>query len=93
MIKAVIIDDESAGINNLKNLLNNHCKKVEVTGTANSIASGVKLLNAADTKVDVAFLDINLPDGLVFQLIEQLNNVDFEIIFVTAYDDLSLIHI
>lgn len=90
MIKAVIIDDESAGINNLKNLLTTHCKGVEVAGAADSIASGVELLNDPNTKLDVAFLDINLPDGLVFQLIDQLKNVDFEIIFVTAYDDFAI---
>ena len=90
MIKAVIIDDESAGINNLKNLLTNNCKNVDIIGTAESISTGVKLLNDAAIKPDVAFLDINLPDGLVFQLIDQLHDVDFEIIFVTAYDDFAI---
>ena len=90
MIKAVIIDDEAAGINNLKNLLTDHCEGVEIIGTAENIATGVKLLNRKDITPDVAFLDINLPDGLVFQLIEQLDDVDFEIIFVTAYNDFAI---
>ena len=89
-IKAVIIDDEAAGISNLKNLLTANCAGVDVIGTAENIETGVKLLNSPNIKPDVAFLDINLPDGLVFQLIDQLKEVDFEIIFVTAYNDFAI---
>ena len=90
MINAIIIDDEPAGISNLKNQLELHCNGVKVTGTAKDIETGVALINNPKTKIDVAFLDINLPDGLVFSLIDQIKDINFEIIFVTAYDKFAI---
>lgn len=90
MIRAIIIDDEPAGINNLKNQLRDHCLDVKVVGTAEGIESGLALINNPKTKIDVAFLDINLRDGLVFQLIDQIDVINFEIIFVTAYDNFAI---
>ncbi len=90
MINAIVIDDEQAGINNLKNLLTKYCNGVKVVGTAENIKTGIQLVKDPSLKLDVAFLDINLPDGLVFQLIEQIEEVNFEIIFVTAYDNFAI---
>ena len=90
MINAIIIDDEQAGLNNLKNLLTQYCNGVQIVGTAENIRDGLRLINNSNVAIDVAFLDINLPDGLVFQLIEQLETIDFEIIFVTAYDNFAI---
>lgn len=90
MIKAVIVEDEINGLNNLKNLLNQHCEGVSVIGEANSVAEGVTLLNDSDVKPDVAFLDISLPDGLVFKLLNQIRPINFEIIFVTAYEEYAI---
>ena len=86
MIKAVLIEDEVKGRNNLKNMLAQHCANVEVVGEGSSIETGLNLFSEDDIEPDVAFLDISLPDGLVFNLLNQLRPVDFEIIFVTAYE-------
>lgn len=90
MITAVIIEDEINGLNNLKNLLNEHCEDVEVIGEAGSVAQGVSLFSEPNIKPDVAFLDISLPDGLVFQLLNQIRPIDFDVIFVTAYQDYAI---
>lgn len=90
MIKAVIVEDEINGLNNLKNMLNKHCDDVSVVGEAGSVAEGVELLSDSNTDVDVAFLDINLPDGEVFQLLNKLDKIDFDIIFVTAYAEYAI---
>ncbi len=90
MVKAVIIEDEINGLNNLKNLLAEHCEDVELMGTAGSIAEGVELFNSLPVRPDVAFLDISLPDGLVFQLLNKLRPIDFEIVFVTAYQEYAI---
>ncbi len=90
MIKAVIIEDEVKGMNNLKNLLSKYCEQVEVVGEAVSIETGLKLLKDPAITPDVAFLDINLPDGLVFQLLNQLEEISFDIIFVTAYEKFAV---
>lgn len=90
MIKAVIVEDELKGLNNLKNLLAKYCGEVEVIGEACSIEEGLALFADSSIRPDVAFLDISLPDGLVFQLLNQLRPIDFEIIFVTAYEEYAI---
>ncbi|GAB4246841.1 MAG: LytTR family DNA-binding domain-containing protein [Saprospiraceae bacterium] len=86
VVKAFIVEDEPRGMANLKNLLASHCPKVQVIGEAASIEEGKTLFRNPDFKPDVAFLDIALPDGLVFSLLDSLRPLDFEIIFITAYD-------
>ena len=89
-LKAVIIEDEVKGLSNLKNLLAKYCPQIELLGEARSIEDGMELFADAAVKPDVAFLDISLPDGLVFQLIEQLRPINFDIIFVTAYEEFAI---
>ena len=90
MLKAVIVEDELNGLNNLKTLLAKHCDNIELVGEARTIEEGQKLLSDNDVKPDVAFLDISLPDGLVFKLLNQLRPIKFEVIFVTAYHDYAI---
>ncbi len=90
MIRAIIVEDEPRGRNNLKNLLAKYCPEVEVVGEAASLSESRKLLSNPELKPDLAFLDISLEDGLVFQLLNDLGRVNFEIIFVTAYDKFAI---
>ena len=90
MIKAVIIEDEAKGLYNLKSLLQKYCEQVTVIAEAEHIEGGLKILNDPKINPDVAFLDINLPAGLVFQLLNQLGEVHFDIIFVTAYEKFAV---
>jgi two-component system LytT family response regulator len=90
LLNAVIIEDEPNGLINLKHLLGEHCKDVEVIGDADGVESGLTLFQRDDIKPDVAFLDINLQDGKVFQLLNRLTEIDFDIIFVTAYDKFAM---
>lgn len=90
MITAVIIEDEINGLNNLKNLLGEHCNDVEVIGEAGSVAQGLELFSNPSIKPDVAFLDISLPDGLIFNLLNQIRPINFDIIFVTAYQEYAI---
>ena len=90
MIKAVIVEDEIKGLNNLKNLIATHCGEIEIIGEARSIQEGTALLNNSSIKPDVAFMDISLPDGLIFQLLNKLRPINFDIIFVTAYEEYAI---
>ncbi len=90
LLNAVIIEDERNGLINLKHLLAEHCKDVEVIGDAGGVQSGLALFKRDDIKPDIAFLDINLPDGKVFQLLNQLPEIPFDVIFVTAYDQFAM---
>jgi two-component system LytT family response regulator len=90
VIKAIIVEDEIKGRNNLKNLLKQHCEQVEIIGEAGTNSEALVLLSDESIEPDVAFLDISLPDGLIFQMLSQLENLDFEIIFVTAYEEYAI---
>ena len=88
-MRAIIIEDEANSIENLKNMLAANTPEVEVIGVAKGISEGLHLLQEEDCNPELAFLDINLSDGKVFQLLNQLDQIDFEIIFVTAYDQFA----
>ena len=88
MIKAVIIDDEKASREALHGLLKRYCKNVDLIGQADGYKSGLELLKSH--KPDVVFLDIQMPDGTGFKLLEDIENIDFEVIFSTAFDQYAI---
>ncbi|HEY6160495.1 MAG TPA: LytTR family DNA-binding domain-containing protein [Bacteroidia bacterium] len=84
MYKAVIIDDLEQARQTLRKDLAAYCKEVEVIGEAGGVVEGAKLLRKL--KPDVLFLDIQMPDGSGFDLLELLDEIKFKIIFITASD-------
>lgn len=90
MIRAVIIEDEVHGLNNLKNLIAANCEELEIVGEAPSIEEGLELFADDFLEPDVAFLDISLPDGLVFQMLNALRPIRFDVIFVTAFEEYAI---
>jgi two-component system LytT family response regulator len=88
MIRALIIDDEQESRNTVQNILDNFCKNVQVVGQAEGVKTGLNKINAENP--DVVFLDIQMPDGTGFDLLERLDDVQFQVIFVTAYDQYAL---
>ena len=90
MYRALIVEDEMKGLANLQAALTKHCPEVEVVATASSIDAAKQLFNRDDFEIDLAFLDISLPDGMVFSLLDDVDALDFDIIFVTAYDEFAI---
>ena len=88
IINTVLIDDESDGIAILEKMLAKHCENISVIGTAGSVEDGVKVIDSL--KPDLVFLDISMPDGDGFDLLSQTKNQDFEVIFITAYNEYAL---
>jgi two-component system LytT family response regulator len=83
-IRTVLVDDESASIIMLRNLLETYFPIIQIEGTAETVNEAVPLINT--TRPELVFLDINLPDGEGFDVISRVNVRDFQIIFITAYD-------
>ena len=83
-MNCVIIDNEPRIIEGLKYLLTTYCPVVQVTNTANDIASGKKTIEAE--KPELLFLDIELGQGTGLELLDKLTYKDFQLIFITAYD-------
>jgi len=88
MIRAVIIDDEQESRNIILNILNEYCDDLTVVGQADDVKSGIRVIT--DKKPDVVFLDIQMPDGSGFDLLEQTKHLEFQVVFITAYDQFAL---
>ncbi|WP_019670751.1 LytR/AlgR family response regulator transcription factor [Eudoraea adriatica] len=87
-LKAVIVEDESSSREILRNYLAKYCKTVDVLGEAASVKEAIKIL--AQTKPDLVFLDVEMPFGNAFDLLDQLPDRSFETVFVTAYNSYAL---
>ena len=88
MIKTVLIDDEIDSIRILQRLLEAYCPEVVVVGKADGVETGVHAIQTA--KPDLVFLDIEMTQGNAFDLLNQLQPVNFQIIFVTAFDNYAI---
>lgn len=88
MLRAVIIDDiESIRRDNVM-MIKTHCPNVSVIGQADSVESGVALVKQLSP--DLVFLDVEMPDGTGFDLLQRLKPVTFKIIFITGYEDFAI---
>ncbi|UTW64284.1 response regulator transcription factor [bacterium SCSIO 12741] len=87
-IRVIIVDDEEGARESLTNLLEKYVDDVKIIAKAESIASAMEKINKY--KPDLVFLDIEMPFGSGFELLERMQPIDFNIIFVTAYDHYAL---
>jgi two-component system LytT family response regulator len=88
-MKALIVDDENKARANLEHVLKDYIDPdINIAGNANSAAEAEKMIRAHSP--DVVFLDIEMPDENAFQFLERVSPVNFEIIFVTAYDEFAI---
>lgn len=88
MYKALIIDDIENSRITLSHDLKKYCHQIQIIGEADSVKSGVELI--ANKKPDVVFLDIQLGDGTGFDILEQIEHFDFQVIFTTALDSYGI---
>ena len=82
-LKIVIIDDEQDAVDNLKRIINEFCKEATVVGEANIIDTGFEVIY--EKNPDLVLLDIDMPRGDGFDLIERFPRRTFDIIMVTGY--------
>lgn len=88
MVRTVLIDDETDSIRVLQRLLNAYCPEVEVIGTADGVESALNAIQMG--RPDLVFLDIEMTHGNAFDLLNQLQPITFQIIFVTAFDNYAI---
>ncbi|MGC4234042.1 MAG: LytTR family DNA-binding domain-containing protein [Niabella sp.] len=85
MLKTLIIDDEQNAAKQLADLLTKHCSKtLKVAGCFHTVEDGVKAIRTL--LPDLVFLDVHIYDKTCFDLLQQLPEKNFDIIFATAYD-------
>jgi two-component system LytT family response regulator len=83
-INSIIIDDEVNNVENLCFLLNKYCREVKVIASAYSADDGKKLIE--QYQPELIFLDIQMPVKSGFDMLKSIQQINFEIIFITAYD-------
>ena len=88
MIRAIIIDDELRSRNVIRNILSSYCEDVEILAQAASVKEGVDCIRKYIP--DAVFLDIEMPDGTGFDLLQQISDIRFHIIFITAFDQYAI---
>ena len=87
-MKALIVEDKAYIRKGLLNLLELVETDVNVVGECESVKEAVIVANAC--KPDLIFLDINLSDGNAFDVLEQIEHLEFKVIFITAYEEYAL---
>jgi two-component system LytT family response regulator len=88
MLRAIVIDDvDSIRTKNI-DLIKTHCPNIAIIGQANSVKSGVSLIK--QIVPDLVFLDVEMPDGTGFDLLQMLNPIQFKVIFITGYEDFAI---
>ncbi|MEK6551934.1 MAG: LytTR family DNA-binding domain-containing protein [Bacteroidota bacterium] len=87
-LTAIIVDDELHGRENLKKIIENYCHEIEILACADSVVNAKDLVNVH--KPDVVFLDINMPvlDG--FDFLEEYDDRNFMVVFVSAHEEFGI---
>lgn len=88
MINAVVIDDEDGVRSIIIKMLHDHCPDVIIAGQADGVQTGIEVINKWNP--DLVFLDIRLNDGTGFDLLDRLPEKDFNVIFITAFDEYAI---
>lgn len=87
-ISTILVDDEKSSRESLQNYLNKYCPEVDVVATCANIQEAQAAIKKHQPQL--VFLDIEMPYGNAFDLLDQLEEVNFEIIFVTAYSQYAI---
>ena len=103
-LRSVIIDDEINAVDFINSIVEEYCPDLEIVGKAYNVDEGIAKVE--ETKPDLIFLDVEMPNGTGFDLLDHFPDKKFDVIFITAFnhyaikaikfsavDYLSLIHI
>jgi two-component system LytT family response regulator len=83
-IKSIIVDDEPNNIENLQHIINRYCPEIDIAATASNAEEAVTAIKRHAP--DLLFLDIQMPGRSGFDVLKVFEKINFEIIFITAYD-------
>ncbi len=87
-LNAIIVEDEKTSREILKTYLSKYCPNISVLGEAENVDEALVLIRKH--QLDVVFLDVEMPFGNAFDLLEKVGDVDFQTIFVTAYNNYAM---
>ena len=88
MINAIIIDDEKDGAEVLEILIRQNCPAINIVSVDHSVTGAI--LSIKNLKPDLIFLDIEMPTGTGFDVVQATKDLDYQIIFITAYEHYAI---
>lgn len=88
MLRAIVIDDNEEIRQKNSTLIKTNCPNITIIGQADSVDSGIKIIRQLSP--DIVFLDIEMPDGTGFDLLQKLTPITFKVIFITGYEDFAI---
>ncbi|TXE15448.1 response regulator transcription factor [Psychroserpens burtonensis] len=87
-LKSIIVEDEETSRKILRNYLNKYCPDVDILGEAANVEEALILIR--NTELDLVFLDVEMPYGNAFDLLDKVGDINFETVFVTAYNHYAI---
>ncbi|NND62517.1 MAG: response regulator transcription factor [Flavobacteriaceae bacterium] len=87
-LRAIVVEDEETSREILKNYIAKYCPKVQVVGEAANVDEALVLIRK--NELDLVFLDVEMPYGNAFDLLDKVGDRTFETVFVTAYDHYAI---
>lgn len=87
-LKTVIIDDEVNAVDFISSIISEYCPDLEVAGKAHNVTEGVEKIK--EVKPGLLFLDVEMPNGTGFDLLNNFPEKDFDVIFITAFNHYAI---
>ena len=87
-LRTIIIDDEAPVRELISGIIQNYCETAEVIATADGVETGIVVIK--QHKPDLVLLDIKLNDGTGFDILQQVNELTFNVIFITAFEQYAV---
>lgn len=88
IFKTVIIEDDPLSINDINGKLSKYCSSIDIVGCADSVENAIKTIE--DNQPDLVLMDVEIKGGSGFDILTQLENIDFEVIFITAHSHYAI---
>jgi two-component system, LytTR family, response regulator len=87
-IRTILVDDEANNLQFLQSLLKENCPSLDVIETANAAADGLLLIK--ELQPQLVFMDVDMPGMTGFEVLQKLEPLNFEVIFVTAFNQYAM---
>lgn len=87
-LKTLIVDDEPDAVNFIASIIEEYCPRLEVIGTASNAREGIGII--LKTTPDLVFLDVEMPHGSGFDLLQQFPEKSFDVVFITAFNHYAI---